>query len=89
MQYNYGISHTRRVDHSISARIVPYPDFLNPLAYRWHRLEIIRLPTPLQLIQLIARVLPRIIWKVPQTFERVTQESNGPHGMKYTDMDIF
>lgn len=79
MKHDHSISHTRRVDHSISARIVLYPDFLNPLAYRWHRFEIIRLTTPLQLIQLIARVLPRLIWKIPQTFERVTQESNGLH----------
>lgn len=56
-----------------------YSDFLNTLADRRHRPEVIRLITALHFVELVARILPGIFGKIPQTLQGITEESNNFH----------
>lgn len=89
MKHDHSIGHASHVNNPVGTHIVPHPDFLNPFANRWHRLEVIRLFPTLHLIKLIARILPGILRKISQAFERVTEKSNWLYQIDYTYMDIF
>jgi hypothetical protein len=65
MQYEYGIGKSGGVDRSYPG-VVTYPDLLDALADRRHRLEVVGLQTTLHLVELIARALPRVHRKIPQ-----------------------
>jgi len=55
---------------------------------RTHRLEIVRLVASLDLIELIARVIPRIVGKITKTIQRIAKEARGPHDSDYIQLDI-
>lgn len=69
VQHIHTIGNARGVDDTVGARFIPDSDFLNTLANRRHRLEIIGLFTALHFVELITRILLRIFGKLAQAFE--------------------
>lgn len=88
MQHINGVGSTCGVNHAIDSGIVPYPEFLDTLADGRHGLEVIGLFAPLHLFELVTRVVPGVLGKVPQALERVAKKSQGFHGVEYTGLDI-
>jgi hypothetical protein len=88
IQHVYGIGKTGAVDHPISAGVVTYPDFFDTLANRGHGFEVVRLLASLHLIELITRILPGVLGKIPQTIEGIAEESHEFDGDDYTGSDI-
>jgi hypothetical protein len=64
VQHEYGIGKSGGVDHSLAPRVISDPDFLDALANRRHRFEVIGLQTTLHFVELIARVLSRFHRKI-------------------------
>ena len=79
MQHVYGIRTPGHIDHAVSAAIVRNANLLNTLANRGQRFEIVGLLPTLDLIQLIARVMPRVLGEVSQALERVAEKVYAPH----------
>jgi hypothetical protein len=82
-QHYDGVGQAGRVDHSIRSRVVPDSDLLNALAHRRHRLEVVRLPTALHLVELVTGIVPSIVGKLAQALERVAEEADRLHGELY------
>ena len=76
MQDIDGIAQPCRVDHPVGSRVVPDPDLFDAFTYRRHRFAVVRCLPTLNLVELIARVMPCIFWKLAQSLERITDEDN-------------
>ena len=70
------------IDHTIGTGFIPNPQLLHPSANAWHGFKVIRLKPFLNPIQLIARILPRPIWKVAQTLQTITYKAQRFHTRK-------
>ena len=64
MQHDHGVSEPNCVNNPVSSLFVPNPNFFNAFANCRHWLKVIRLLTSLNLIDLVARILPRIFREV-------------------------
>ena len=73
------------VDHTVRPRLVPDSKLLHALADGWHGLEVGRLLAPLDLLQLVAGVLPHVFRELPKTLERVAQEPYWLHTFTISD----
>ena len=79
MEHIDGIGQACGLDHAVCARVVPHSKFLDAFANAGHRLEVVRLLTALHLIKLVAGIVPGILGKLPQRFERVAEEPKQHH----------
>jgi hypothetical protein len=66
----HGVSQARDVNHAVGAGVAPDPQFLDALANVRHRLEIVRLQTPLQAVDLKSGVTTGIIGKPSKNLQR-------------------
>ena len=62
-----------------SSRCRPAPRFPPRLCRRRHRLEVVGLLAALNLVDLVASILARILGEIAQTLERVAKEAHGFH----------
>jgi hypothetical protein len=60
-------------------------NLLDAFADPRHGLEVVGLLAPLHLVQLIPRVVPRILRKVSQTLKRVSQKTDRLHVLIISD----
>ena len=79
MQDIDGIAQPCRVDHPVGSGAVPDPALFDAFTYRRDRFAVVRCLPTLNLVELIARVMPCIFWKLAQSLERITDEDNGLH----------
>ena len=79
MQYIHRIHHTRGINHPIGTCFVLKSDFLNALANRRHRFEVIRPRATLHLIELVTGVVAGILREVTETLQGITEEAHGFH----------
>ena len=79
MQNIHGIRPSGEVNHTVRAAWVQNANLLDALADGGHRLEIVRLLASLDLIELIARIMSRVVGKVSQAFQRIAKETHRPH----------
>jgi hypothetical protein len=85
MQDVDGFGAPSQIDHPLSAAVVRYADLLYTLAHGAQRFEIVGLRSTLYFVQLITRVVPRVLGKVPQALERVSAEPHWPHVLIISD----
>jgi hypothetical protein len=45
-----------------------------------HRLEVVGLVASLNFVELITRIMPRVLSEVSQALKRITKETERPHG---------
>jgi hypothetical protein len=76
MQYVDRFGAAGNVNHPVRSALVRHADLL---CARVHRLEVVGLLAALHLLQLIARIVPRILRKFAQALERVPEETHGLH----------
>jgi hypothetical protein len=69
----------RYVNHTISAARFEDANLFHTLADGGHRLEIVGLAAALDLIELITRVMPRVVGEVSQALQRISKKAHGPH----------
>ena len=79
MKYIHCIPYAGGINHSERTRLVVKPDFFDAFANRRHWLEIIWLAAALHLIQLVASVMPGVLWKVTETLQGVAEKSHRFH----------
>ncbi len=70
-----------KVDHTIGPSIVRNPNFFDTLPNSRHWLEVVRLLSTLHSLQLITRIVPRILGKVTKTLQGIAEETDGPHSI--------
>jgi hypothetical protein len=64
-----------QVNHSVGAARFRNADLLDTLADGGNRLEIVGLVASLNFVELITRIMPRVLWEVSQVLERITKET--------------
>jgi hypothetical protein len=69
------------VDYTVGAAFVRDSNLLDTLANGGQRFEIVGPHPALYLVQLVARVVSRILGEFPQAFERVAKETHWPHAL--------
>ena len=79
MQHVDGFSGASYVDHAIRTGVTPHPEFFNSLSNRRHRFEVGWLFAVLDLLKLVPRIMPRIFWKLSETFQRVSEKAQRFH----------
>jgi hypothetical protein len=83
------IHQTGGINHPISTCFVLKSDFLNALANRRHRFEIIRLRATLHLIELVSCVMAGILREVAEALQRITEKTHGFHSAPIILMWIY
>ena len=78
----------RHVNHTISAARFEDANLFHTLADGGHRLEIVGLAAALDLIELITRVMPRVVGEVSQALQRIAKKAHGSHKLYYIQLDI-
>ena len=63
-------------------------NFFHSFANARHRLEIVRLFPSLDLIELVAHIMPGVPGKVPYGFQRIAEEAHGSHTSDYIQLNI-
>ena len=88
MQHVHRFGASGEVDHPVRAAVVRHANLLDTPADRRHWFEIVGLLTALHFVQLIARIVPRVLRKISKALEGVAEETHGPHNDKYIQLDI-
>jgi hypothetical protein len=80
MEHENCVPNRRQIDHSESARFLAYPYLPHPLPDRFERLSISRIIAFLDLAKLESRLGTRVVWKVANADQAVTEEGYRLHG---------
>jgi hypothetical protein len=77
----HGLRASGDVDYTPGAARLRNANLFDTLADSGHWLEVIGLVPPLDLVELITRIVPGVLREVSQTFQRVAKEAHRPHGL--------
>ena len=70
-----------QVNHSVGAALFRNADLLDTLANGGHRLEVVGLIASLNFVELITRIMPRVLCEVSEALERIAKEIQRPHDL--------